>query len=399
MVKERRYWKKVAITLVCGILCGGLAAGGIAGYSYYKEKREEQKALQTDAETDTKSFTGELVPVSSEGETEGRVSSVYDVSVVWDNVLPAMVEIDTKIVTSYEFFGRTYEEESEGGGTGIIIAQGEELFLVTNHHVVEGARAIQVTFCDGTTARAEVKGSNAGDDIAVLSVAFSELSEETLKKIKIATVGRSDNLKSGEMVIAIGNAAGKGQSLTVGYVSAVNREIEFENGTMRLIQTDAAINPGNSGGALLNARGELIGINNAKLVAGDVEGVGYAIPISSVVSLIQHIMNREEISLKQSAVLGIEGRDVVDNVSGLLAIPKGVYIVDYTEGSAAEEAGIPLYSIITKVNGMEVTSMEQLKEVLRYTRGNTEGTVTVQERVEGIYTPKEYTITFGIYGE
>ena len=143
----------------------------------------------------------------------------------------------------------------------------------------------------------------------------------------------------------------------------------------------------------------MIGINNAKLVAGDVEGVGYAIPISSVVSLIQHIMNREEISLKQSAVLGIEGRDVVDNVSGLLAIPKGVYIVDYTEGSAAEEAGIPLYSIITKVNGMEVTSMEQLKEVLRYTRGNTEGTVTVQERLEGIYTPKEYKITFGIYGE
>ncbi|MBQ3027480.1 MAG: serine protease [Lachnospiraceae bacterium] len=180
MAKKRRYWKKVAITLVCGILCGGLASGGIAGYSYYKEKREEQKALQTDAETDTKPFTGELVPVASEGETEGRVSSVYDVSVVWDNVLPAMVEIDTKIVTSYEFFGRTYEEESEGGGTGIIIAQGEELFLVTNHHVVEGARAIQVTFCDGTTARAEVKGSNAGDDIAVLSVAFSELSEETL---------------------------------------------------------------------------------------------------------------------------------------------------------------------------------------------------------------------------
>jgi serine protease Do len=265
--------------------------------------------------------------------------------------------------------------------------------------VVEGARAIRVTFCDGTTAEAEVKGSNAGEDIAVLSVAFSELSEETVKNIKIATVGSSENLKSGEMVIAIGNAAGSGQSLTVGYVSAVDREIEFENGTMRLIQTDAAINPGNSGGALLNAKGELIGINNAKLVAGDVEGVGYAIPISSVVSLIQHIVNREEISLKQSAVLGIEGRDVVDNVSGLLEIPKGVYIVDYTEGSAVEAAGIPLYSIITKVNGMEVTSMEQLKEVLRYTRGNTEGTITVQERVEGIYTPKEYKITFGIYGE
>lgn len=397
MAKERRYWKKMVITLVCGVLCGGLAAGGIAGYSYYKENRAGKKEHQTGA--DTKPVTGELVPVASEEESEGRVASVYDVSVIWDNVHPAMVVIDTRIVTAYEFLGRTYEEEYEGGGTGIIIAQGEELYLVTNNHVVEGAKAIQVTFCDGTTARAEVKGSDAGNDIAVLTVPFSDISEETLKEIKIATVGSSDKLKGGEMVIAIGNAAGTGQSLTVGYVSAVDREIEFENGSMRLIQTDAAINPGNSGGALLNARGELIGINNAKLVADDVEGVGYAIPISSVISMIQHIVNREEISLNQSAVLGIEGRDVVDNVSGLLAIPKGVYIVDYKDGSAVESAGIPLYSIITKINGMEVTSMEQLKEVLRYTRGGTEGTVTVQERVEGVYMPKEYKITFGIYGE
>jgi len=395
---KKSFFKKTLVTLMCGLLCGGLAAGGLFWYSYYKNRAKEEKSTLSETTEDTP-VTGELIPVASEEDTEGRVSSVYDVSVVWDNVIPAMVVIDTKIVTSYEFFGRTYEEESEGGGTGIIIAQGDELFLVTNHHVVEGARAIQVTFCDGTTARAEVKGSNAGDDIAVLSVAFSELSEETIKKIKIATIGNSENLKGGEMVIAIGNAAGTGQSLTVGYVSALNREVEFESGTMHLIQTDAAINPGNSGGALLNAKGELIGINNAKLVAGDVEGVGYAIPISSVVSLIQHIVNREEISLKQSAVLGIEGRDVVGNVSGLLEIPQGVYIVDYAEGSAVEAAGIPLYSIITKINGMEVTSMEQLKEVLRYTRGGTEGTVTVQERVEGVYTPKEYKITFGIYGE
>lgn len=401
MAKERRYGKKLAMTLVCGLLCGGVAAGGLAGYSYYKQKQEEKSELQneTDALTDTKPVVGEVIPVASEEGTEGRVSSVYDVSVIWDNVIPAMVEIDTRIVTSYEFFGRIYEEESEGSGTGIIVAQGEELFLVTNHHVVDGARAIQVTFFDGSTAKAEVKGSNAGDDIAVLSVQFSDIAEETAKKIKVATVGSSDNLQSGEMVIAIGNAAGTGQSLTVGYVSAVDREIELDGGTMRLIQTDAAINPGNSGGALLNAKGELIGINNAKLVASHVEGVGYAIPISNVISLIQHIMNREEISLKMSAVLGIEGRDVIENVSGLLEIPKGVYVVDFTEGSAAEAAGIPLYSIITKVNGMEVTSMEQLKEVLRYTRGNTEGTVTVQERVEGIYTPKEYKITFGLYGK
>ena len=167
---------------------------------------------------------------------------------------------------------------------------------------------------------------------------------------------------------------------------------------MDLIQTDAAINPGNSGGALLNARGELIGINNAKLVASDVEGVGYSIPISNVVSLIQQLVNREEIKYKDSAMLGIEGQDVTENLSTALNIPQGVYIARIEEGSAAERAGIPLYGVITEVNGMEVRSEEQLKEVLSYIRGGSTGTLTVQERVEGEYVPKEYAITFDVRG-
>ncbi|MBQ8846469.1 MAG: trypsin-like peptidase domain-containing protein, partial [Lachnospiraceae bacterium] len=332
--------------------------------------------------------------VQQTGMNGNRDASVYDVSTVWDNVIPAMVEIDTKYVTAYRFFGHTYEEESDGRGTGIIIAQGDELFLVTNHHVVDGATAIQIKFVDGSTAPAELKGADAEADIAVLSVDFSDLQEETLKQIRVATIGDSGELASGEMVIAIGNAAGHGQSLTVGYVSALDREVTIEGVTMNLIQTDAAINPGNSGGALLNAKGELVGINNAKLVASDVEGVGYSIPVSKVVSLINQLMNREEIRYRDSAMLGIIVQDVTENLSATLNIPRGVYIVEVEEDSAAAKAGIPLYGVITEVNGISVKSQEQLNEVLSYIRGGTTGTVTVQERVEGEYTPKEYTVTF-----
>lgn len=398
-VKKHKFGKKLIITLVCGVLFGGALAAVPVGYSYYKaqkaqamEEAKKQEAAKL-AQTGKLEFSGQQTELD-----EDRIASVYDVSVVWDNVSPSMVEIHTKYVSAYRFFGRTYEQESEGSGTGIIIAQGDELFLVTNQHVVDGATAIQITFVDGTTAPAEVKGSNINEDIAVLAVSFSDLEEETLRRIRVATIGDSNALRGGEMVIAIGNAAGHGQSLTVGYVSAVDREVTIEGIPMELIQTDAAINPGNSGGALLNAKGELIGINNAKLVANDVEGVGYSIPISKVVSLIHQLVNREEIKYKDSAVIGIEGQDVTENLSAALNIPRGVYIVNVEEGSAADKAGLPLYGVITEVNGMEVKSMEQLKEVLSYIRGGSAGTVTVRERVEGEYVPKEYTITFDVRG-
>lgn len=395
--KKHRFGKKIVVTTVCGVLCGGMLAAAPLGYSYYKSLKE-QKAQEEAKKQEANRLDGSNTDGQLTGFEGPREASVYDVSVVWDNASPSLVEIDTKYVSSYRFFGRSYEQESEGSGSGIIIAQADELYLVTNHHVVDGATAIQITFVDGTTAPAVLKGSNAEEDIAVLSVSFSDLTEETIKRIRVATVGDSDALECGEMVIAIGNAAGHGQSLTVGYVSAVDREVTIEGVTMKLIQTDAAINPGNSGGALLNARGELVGINNAKLVASDVEGVGYSIPVSNVVSLINQLMNREEIKYRDSAALGIEGQDVTDNLSTALNIPKGVYIARIEEGSAAEAAGIPLYGVITEVNGMEVRSEEQLREVLSYIRGGTVGTITVQERVEGEYVPKEYTVTFDVRG-
>ena len=402
MIKEKKkgFVKKVVLTIVCGVLCGGVIAAAPAGYSYLKYQKEQKAQEEKKQEGNLLSQEGGAeLSGQQTGLDEERESSVYDVSVVWDNVSPSMVEIHTKSISLYRFFGREYEQESEGSGTGIIIAQADELYVVTNHHVVDGATAIQLTFVDGATAPAQLKGANAEEDIAVLSVRFSDLEEETIQRIRVATVGDSDALQGGEMVIAIGNAAGNGQSLTVGYVSAVDREVEIEGVPMTLIQTDAAINPGNSGGALLNAAGELIGINNAKLVANDVEGVGYSIPISNVVSLIHQLVNREEIKYSDSAMLGIEGQDVTENLSTALNIPRGVYIVNVGEGTAAEKAGLPLYGVITEVNGMEVKTMEQLSEVLRYIRGGSTGTVTVQERVEGEYAPKEYSVTFDVRGD
>lgn len=400
-MKRKSFGKRIILTAALGLVCGGVTAGGLAAYSYM-QGRQEERAVESEKKQEQTAQNEKDTPFinqTADGKENERVSSVYDVSVVWDNVIPSIVEINTKSVTSYYFFGREYQEEEEGSGTGIIIAQAEELFVVTNHHVVDGATAIELKFVDGSTAPAEVKGSNADEDIAVLTVKYSDVEKETLKNIKIATIGDSDRLVGGEMVIAIGNAAGSGQSLTVGYVSAVNREVEIEGVTMKLIQTDAAINPGNSGGALLNIRGELIGINNAKLVASDVEGIGYAIPISEVVSVINQMMNREEIDYEDSAVLGIVGQDVTESFSEALNMPVGIYIAELEEGSAAERAGLPLYGVITEVNGITVKTEEQLREVLGYTRGGTEGTVTVKVRERGEYVAKEFAVTFGVRGK
>ncbi|MGN1084065.1 MAG: S1C family serine protease [Lachnospiraceae bacterium] len=400
--KEKKFWKKMLLASVCGLLCGGAAAGTLAAYSYtqhHKEKEAEETAKKQEGEL-LSDKQGEAAPeYTAGGDTEAKVSSVYDVSAVWDNVIPSIVEIKTKSVTSYRFFGRNYEQESEGRGSGVIIAQAEELLVVTNNHVVDGATAIEVSFADGSTAAAEVKGCDAEEDIAVLAIDFSDLSEKTMKSIKVATIGDSEKLTGGEMVIAIGNAAGSGQSLTVGYVSAVDREVEIEGVKMNLIQTDAAINPGNSGGALLNARGELIGINNAKLVASSIEGIGYAIPIDEVVSVINRLLNREEIDYEDSALLGIVGQDVTETLSEVLDIPVGIYISEIEKDSPADKAGLPLYAVITEVNGITVKTEEQLREVLSYIRGGTAGTVTVQERVQGEYVPREYEVVFGVRGK
>ena len=400
--KKKKTWiGKMALSVMTGTLCGVVAAGSVIGYQDYKEKQ----AIRLEQETETPIISEEVQGMSDkaplvESLQEANLSNettVYDVSPVVRNVMPAIVSINCKgIAVQYDFFGRQYESETSGSGSGIIIAQnGDELLIVTNHHVVDGMTKLEIVFADDTTAEAVIKGTQQQDDLAVVSVDFSDISDTTKQKIRVATLGDSNALEAGDMVIAIGNALGYGQSVTVGYVSAVNREVTIDNIKMTLIQTDAAINPGNSGGALLNAKGEVIGINNAKLVSSSIEGVGYAIPISHAIPIISELMNREELEVTQRAYMGITGKDVTESLSTALNLPVGIYINTVEKDSPAEQAGIKPYSIITAVNGKEVMNLDSLKQMLSYIKGGTTGTVTVQELINGVYTEKTYDITFG----
>lgn len=391
--KKKCFGKKLAIAAIGGLLCGAAVFAIPTGYNRIMEGRAEQNAGPVDTEQENQKK--ENLILTSDSTQGARESSVYDVSAVWNSALPSVVIVNVKQVSTYRFLGRVYEQESSGSGTGVIFAQGDALYVATNHHVIDGATTILLTFADGTTAPAEVKGSSPTEDIAVLAVKYSDISESTLKNIRIAALGNSDSLKCGDMVIAIGNAAGQGLSLTVGYVSALDREIELEGGKMTLLQTDAAINPGNSGGPLLNAKGELIGINNAKLVKTSVEGVGYAIPVNTAALVINQLLHAEEIEYKDSAYLGVKCQDVTETLSEALDMPVGVYIAEMTDDSPAAEAGIPLYAVIVEVNGISVKNEEQLREVLAGIRGGSEGTVVVQERIRGEYTKKEYKVTYG----
>ena len=397
--KRKSFLSRMGMSVIAGVLCGAVVAGSLIGYQEYRFRQtvptEQESTLPEDG----------VQNMTSIGQTGSQVTNtqlsnettVFDVSAVVRNVMPAIVAINcTGVTVQYDFFGRAYESETSGSGSGIIISQSdEELLLVTNHHVVDGMTKLEVVFADDSTAMAELKGTQEQDDLAVIAVQLEDLSAETLQNIRVATIGNSDTVEAGDMVIAIGNALGYGQSVTVGYVSAVDREVTIENVTMTLIQTDAAINPGNSGGALLNAKGELIGINNAKLVSSSIEGVGYAIPISHAIPIMNELVNREVLDVAERAYLGIQGKEVTETLSTALNLPVGIYINSVEAGSPAEKAGLKAYSVITAVNGKNVTTLDELRNVLSYTRGGSEGTITVQELINGVYTETTYDILFG----
>ncbi len=325
-------------------------------------------------------------------------SVVTDVALVAENVMPAVVSIINLSVqeVQYYFFGGTTTQEYESSGSGVIIGQNDsELLIVTNNHVVEDNTTLTVTFYDETSVEAYVKGADSDIDIAVISVPLSEISNETMADIKIATMGDSDQLMVGEPTIAIGNALGYGQSVTCGIVSALGRALE-EDG-VEYIQTDAAINPGNSGGALLNAKGEVIGINTAKLKDTAVEGMGYAIPISDIEDLLSELMNREtrtKVAESKQGALGISSRvDVDENTSKLYGMPEGIFVNEVVAGGAAEAAGIQKGCIITALNDEKVGSMDELKELLTYYAAGE--TVTVTAAVpgdNGEYVEKTYEV-------
>lgn len=348
-------------------------------------------------ENKDKNSSGKVVN-STEIATNSGTTVNSNVADVTDSVMPSVVSIVNLSVQEVQnfFFGGTTQYESQSSGSGIIIGQNEqELLLVTNNHVIAGSKTLTVTFRDGKSIEAQIKGTDTDLDLAILSVPLSSIESSTLEAIKVATLGDSDALRVGEPAIAIGNALGYGQSVTTGIISALDRTIEDYEG--KLIQTDAAINPGNSGGALLNANGEVIGINTAKVSAEQVEGVGYAIPISDVVDILNELMNKEtRTKVPESArgAIGIKGITVAADMSQYYNMPEGVYVSEVIKGGAAEKAGLPVNSIIIKIDGNSVDSMEELQEELQYYRvGDTvELTIKVQERSGYVKEKVEITL-------
>lgn len=360
-----------------------------------------------DSSRNTSSSTKSVNSNASLSQTSSVVTS--DVSDIVDRVMPSIVSITNMSVEEVRsFFGGVTEQTSESAGTGIIISQNDsELLIVTNNHVVEGSNTLTVTFEDETSVEANIKGTNAEYDVAVIAVPLESIPDETMDVISVATLGDSTALKVGEPAIAIGNALGYGQSVTTGVISALNRsvsETDSQTGqtvesSAKLIQTDAAINPGNSGGALVNASGEVVGINSSKLIGETVEGVGYAIPISDVSDLIQELMNQEtktKVDEADQGVIGITGMDVPAEYSEQLNMPNGVYVTEVSPNGGAAAAGMTRGCIITAINGTSVDSMSALQEQLQYYAKGETVTLTIQvPQTNGEYAEQSVEVTLG----
>ena len=380
---------KKAAKLVASAAVFGLVAGAcFVGVSVAKDKLYPSTADRIETTSGTTS-------AKSETSSSGSSSSSSNVASVVNEVMPSVVSITSTIQSSnYYGFGT---QESEGAGSGFIVAKTKDnLMIATNNHVVSDATSLTVGFVDDTTAKATVVGTDSSADLAVISVKLSDIKDSTASKIKVATLGSSDDLKVGEEVVAIGNALGYGQSVTTGVVSAKNREISLTDGTMNLLQTDAAINPGNSGGVLINMDGQVVGINNAKLEDTSVEGMGYAIPITTAKTILTDLMNASSVSTKDAAFLGVVGRDINESYSSALGIPSGIYVSQVVSGSPAEKAGISAGDVITKFEGNNVSTMSGLKEKLALKKANTKVKITFKRANQsGTYKEKTVTVTLG----
>ena len=389
-----RQLKKAAKFTAVAVAFGVIASTAYQGSNYLYSKTEAG-AESTAAQTTLNMASA----VSSTSDSE----SAEDTSVagIAQAAMPSLVAITNKGVQEMQsMFGQTQAYESESSGSGIIIGKTDtELLMVTNNHVVSGARELSVGFIDESVAEAAIKGTDADHDIAVIAVKLSDLSEDTLSAIKVIELGKSSDLQVGEQVVAIGNALGYGQSVTTGIVSALNRDVTIEGVINTLIQTDAAINPGNSGGALLNMSGQLVGINSAKYSDTTVEGMGYAIPVDDVVEIIENLMNRQvrtdKVAETEQGYLGITGQDVTADVASAYDMPKGVYITSVESGSAAEKAGLKKGDIITRFDGTSVSTLSELKEQLSYYKNGEQVSVTYSTSESGQYTEQTADVTLG----
>lgn len=403
--RGKRFVKKSLAVICSAALFGVVAGAAFAGIQSIGSQSDKSDASAVGMESlnefeDYSKASDSIIESTQSGSVVATNTSITttDVSGVVENAMPAIVAINsTATMTEYDFFGRQYENEVSGSGSGIIIGQNaEEILIVTNNHVVADATAVEIVFVDETKALATIKGTEPGSDLAVVAVNLEDLSKETQAKIRVATLGDSKQVKTGEMAIAIGNALGYGQSVTVGYVSALNREVKVLEGvSLNLIQTDAAINPGNSGGALLNASGEIIGINSVKYADTSVEGIGYAIPISEAVPIINDLMNREELKEEEMGYLGIVGKNVEESYANAFGMPVGIYISEVSKESAAGEAGLRKGDIIVGINGKTLETMMDLSNTLSYTRGGTKVTINLKVLENGQYIDKNVEVTLG----
>ena len=376
-------------------LVSGCVFGGVNTYLFPQQQTtvtQQRSALSTTSQDDG----------SSTGSTLTS-SSTTDISAIVDKAMPAIVAITNMTETEYQtWYGQTYSQESDSAGSGIIVSEDDDyLYIATNNHVVEGATTLTVQFCDDSTAAAEVKGTSPSNDLAVVQVAKSDIEQDTMDQIAIATINDEGNEKVGQQVIAIGNALGYGQSVTSGIISALNREVTAQDSssgqtyTNSLTQTDASINPGNSGGALLNMNGEVIGINSSKVGGDYVDGVGFAIPMTDAAPIINELITREKVEEGQTGFLGISGINVDDSVAEAYNMPNGVYVAKVYDGSAAAKAGIQQGDIITAFDGEEISTMEEIQELLNYRAAGTDVKVTISRADNGQYVEQTLTVTLG----
>lgn len=415
--ESRKLAKKIGAITLSAVLFGSVAAGSFQAVNYFSPVSKTTNSSSQTSKSNSSSASLLKTTTTSNSSNKGSL----DVSDITTSAMPSIVSITNKSVQEVQDYfsqfgfggqGQTQTQETESQGSGIIIGKNDtELLMVTNNHVVEGADTLSVCFIDNQVYEANVKGTDAENDLAVIAVPLDSISDDTMSKIAVASIGDSDSLKVGEQVVAIGNALGYGQSVTTGIVSAINRTLSSDSSDTQdsnsssddsssatYIQTDAAINPGNSGGALLNMNGEVIGINSAKLASTEVEGMGYAIPISRVSDIIDNLMNqttRTKVDSDKQGTIGIKGINVTSDVQEKYNLPKGIYVSEVTSGSAAEKAGITSGSVITKFDGKSVTDIESLQDLLQYYKAGETVELTLQVPDSDSYKEKTVSISLG----
>ena len=420
--RAARTAKKIGAITLSAVLFGGVAAGTFQGVNYLTGYTAEQTAQAEESAQSASVGSGSAGSPAQNGSASAGSQTLQtatasdsgemSVADVADYVMPSIVSITNRSVQEvqnyFSMFGyygmQPQAQETESVGSGIIIGQNDsELLIATNNHVVEGADTLTVSFIDNQAYEANLKGTDAENDLAVIAVPLTGISADTMAQIKPATLGSSDDLRVGEQVVAIGNALGYGQSVTTGIVSATNRTLTETSSDGRpvqssasYIQTDAAINPGNSGGALVNMKGEVVGINSAKLASTEVEGMGYAIPVSRASSIISTLMNEStltKVAENERGTLGITATTVPASVTEAYGIPTGVYVSEVTEGSGAQAAGLRRGDVITALDGRSVTDVSQLQELLQYYKAGQTVNLTVQSITDNAYAEKTVSLT------